>query len=224
MRLRKNTALCVLLVACIGFVMIVSANIAYAALSPKYYEKATEESKIKATAIVKSVKVLNHHRAVDYKKVTFSLIKSFGPEKAPEKFTGRCESVNRRWLEKPPIVGPAIYYYPKKNEKVYVTIAGNDGAITSYTKLTPELEKSLDKKFKSAKGYIATSTYTASKNRCPECGASIKELPVVYGYPSAEMLEMQERGEIILGGCVVGQDPGYRIYGCAKCSWKKREV
>ncbi|MFC1570848.1 hypothetical protein ACFL4E_03595 [Candidatus Omnitrophota bacterium] len=130
---------------------------AFAVLPPKYYAKAAEESNIKATAVVKSVKVLEHHKAVDYKRVTFELIKSYGPEKPPKEFTGRCESVNKRWWEKSPGVGGTIYYYPKKKEKAYVTINHNDGSITSYTRLTPKLEKALDTDFKSVKTKMGTA-------------------------------------------------------------------
>ncbi|MFC1480586.1 hypothetical protein ACFL5Y_03990 [Candidatus Omnitrophota bacterium] len=129
----------------------------FAVLPPKYYEKAARESKIKATATVEAVKVADHYNAVDYKKVTFKVIKSFGPEEALEKFTGRCESVNKRWFEKPPGAGGTIYYYPKKGERVYVTISSEDGGITSYTRLTPKLEKALNEDFKSVKTKMGTA-------------------------------------------------------------------
>lgn len=31
-------------------------------------------------------------------------------------------------------------------------------------------------------------------------------MPIVYGYPSLEMFESAERGEIRLGGCVIGDE------------------
>lgn len=127
------------------------ATSAFAVLPPKYYEKAAEDSKIKATAIVKSVKVTEHYNAVDEKVVTFELIKSFGPEKAPKTFTGRCKSVNKRWFERGPGAGGDIYYYPGKGEKVYVTMHNDGSHITSFTRLTPELDKSLNENFKKVK-------------------------------------------------------------------------
>lgn len=36
-------------------------------------------------------------------------------------------------------------------------------------------------------------------SRCPECGSQ-EVLPIVYGLPGSDMLEMSERGEILLGG------------------------
>lgn len=49
--------------------------------------------------------------------------------------------------------------------------------------------------------------------RCPRCGAV--PTPVAYGYPSPEMFEAAERGEILLGGCVIfdGQ-PSSRCSAC----------
>lgn len=48
---------------------------------------------------------------------------------------------------------------------------------------------------------------------CPRCGAV--PTPIAYGYPSNEMFEAAERGEILLGGCVVfyGQPTG----SCSAC-------
>lgn len=159
MEKRKTSRISFFLAAVILCAGILAAT-AFAVLPPKHYAKAVEDSKIKATAIVKSVKVIDHRQAVDYNKVTFTLIKSFGPEKAPKEFTGRCESVNKRFWEKSPGAGGTIYYYPSKNEKVYVTINDNDGSITSFTRLTPKLEKALDTDFKSVKTKMG-SAYVA---------------------------------------------------------------
>lgn len=49
---------------------------------------------------------------------------------------------------------------------------------------------------------------------CPECG-STKVLPITYGLPGSAMLEAAERGEIILGGCLV--DDANPLWACASC-------
>lgn len=50
---------------------------------------------------------------------------------------------------------------------------------------------------------------------CPRCGGTV--LPVVRGYPSFEAFEAYERGEVLLGGCLVGEDdPAER---CGACGW-----
>ena len=49
--------------------------------------------------------------------------------------------------------------------------------------------------------------------KCPKCGERLIE--IVYGRPDPELFEASERGEVILGGCLInGDDPEYR---CKKC-------
>ena len=49
---------------------------------------------------------------------------------------------------------------------------------------------------------------------CPSCKAK-EGVRIVYGYPSEKTFEARERGEIALGGCVIGDnDPERR---CLKC-------
>ena len=40
-------------------------------------------------------------------------------------------------------------------------------------------------------------------------------LPIVYGHPSRFMLEARDRGEILLGGCVLWDEAP--LEGCARC-------
>ena len=49
---------------------------------------------------------------------------------------------------------------------------------------------------------------------CPRCG-STDSIRIAYGYPGQEMAEAAERGEIRLGGCMVGpESPDYECLGC----------
>ena len=49
---------------------------------------------------------------------------------------------------------------------------------------------------------------------CPSCGA-VEVLPIAYGMPGPEMIAAADRGEIALGGCVIGpENPTWR---CTKC-------
>lgn len=49
--------------------------------------------------------------------------------------------------------------------------------------------------------------------KCPKCGEQLVE--IVYGRPGPELFEASERGEVILGGCLIsGDGPEYR---CKKC-------
>lgn len=49
---------------------------------------------------------------------------------------------------------------------------------------------------------------------CPACGSQAV-LPIAYGYPSPEMWEQEQRGEVVLGGCLVGpESPAYECRDC----------
>lgn len=44
--------------------------------------------------------------------------------------------------------------------------------------------------------------YDMSKKKCPACGAT-DTIVILYGMPTYEAFEASERGEIVLGGCIV---------------------
>jgi hypothetical protein len=49
---------------------------------------------------------------------------------------------------------------------------------------------------------------------CPSCGAR-DPIPIVYGYPDFELGQAAERGEVILGGCLVGpESPEFECRSC----------
>ena len=52
------------------------------------------------------------------------------------------------------------------------------------------------------------------ETRCPVCGGPT--VPVVYGYPDHELFEAAERGEVVLGGCVIFDDQPERE--CLRCA------
>lgn len=41
---------------------------------------------------------------------------------------------------------------------------------------------------------------------CPSCGTTADPLPILYGFPDQEAVEAAERGEAVLGGCLVGDE------------------
>lgn len=50
---------------------------------------------------------------------------------------------------------------------------------------------------------------------CPGCSSHMSPQPVVYGYPSIELVDAAERGDVFLGGCVVYRDfPSHRCPTC----------
>jgi hypothetical protein len=49
---------------------------------------------------------------------------------------------------------------------------------------------------------------------CPACAAT-EVVPITYGYPDLELGQAEERGEIVLGGCLVGpESPEYECRNC----------
>ncbi len=49
---------------------------------------------------------------------------------------------------------------------------------------------------------------------CPRCG-STDSIRIAYGLPGLDMAEAEERGEIRLGGCLVGpESPDFECLGC----------
>lgn len=58
---------------------------------------------------------------------------------------------------------------------------------------------------------------------CPKC-KSTHVSQILYGMPTHEAFKMAERGELILGGCMIM--PGQPDYGCLDCKfqWSKRSL
>lgn len=66
-----------------------------------------------------------------------------------------------------------------------------------------------------AAAQAATSTAPARIETCPNCRQPIERVPIVYGYPAWETGEAGRRGEIVLGGCVIGgDDPKWACPSC----------
>lgn len=59
---------------------------------------------------------------------------------------------------------------------------------------------------------------------CPACG-SRAAVEIVYGYPSAETWEAEQRGEVVIGGCLVGpESPAYECRDChISLPWAPRD-
>ena len=56
-------------------------------------------------------------------------------------------------------------------------------------------------------------TVTNKTATCPVCGGSC--IPFVYGLPGWEVGESAERGEVVIGGCVISdKNPDFR---CSQC-------
>ena len=61
-----------------------------------------------------------------------------------------------------------------------------------------------------------------ARTTCPDCGGG--GIRIVYGLPGLEATEAAERGEVALGGCIVGDDdPNLRCRACGN-EWSARSV
>ena len=50
---------------------------------------------------------------------------------------------------------------------------------------------------------------------CPQCGKSDGVVEVVYGFPTLEGEQAAQRGEVVLGGCIL--DEGQPTHYCRDC-------
>ena len=58
--------------------------------------------------------------------------------------------------------------------------------------------------------------------KCPKCNAHM--LPIEYGLPDAELLAEAERGEVLIGGCIVDPDcPEFACLGPEEHLWRRPE-
>jgi hypothetical protein len=59
--------------------------------------------------------------------------------------------------------------------------------------------------------------------RCPAC-RSRAVVPLILGYPMLPAVDAAERGEVALGGCMVGYPGGDPEWECADCGhwWRSR--
>ena len=51
--------------------------------------------------------------------------------------------------------------------------------------------------------------------KCPQCSKKDSIVPIVYGYPSPELLNEADKGKVSLGGCVIrSENPNYNCNDC----------
>ncbi len=117
--------------------VLILAGAASGVMPPDHYAGMAERSKIKASALVVSVEILETSKECTMKKVSFFLRHPFS-DNVPGHFSGICSSVDWPWQS--PMAGGTIYHYPEAGDKVYVTVGSDGGSITSYTYINEELE------------------------------------------------------------------------------------
>ncbi len=122
----------------ISLIVVSLSTTAFAVMLPKHYNERAQASGIKATAVILDVRLLEETKHSTRKEIFFKLEKSFGDTSLPE-FQATCFSVDHAWQNSGE--GGTIFYYPEKGDRVLVTVNHNNGSVTSYTQLSPEIEK-----------------------------------------------------------------------------------
>ena len=57
--------------------------------------------------------------------------------------------------------------------------------------------------------------------KCPKCSKKDSIVPIVYGYPSPEMIDDFDEGNVSLGGCSISDaNPDYECNACGN-KWSK---
>ncbi|WP_041720287.1 hypothetical protein [Pseudodesulfovibrio piezophilus] len=118
---------------------VLLASIPVNAGDTDYLALLAEDSEIKAIAEVVSIKVVSNNSDGTFKQVTFKKLYGVTPF-IPQEFVGGCKTMEARWQRRLP---DTVYFNPRRGQKVYVTVTTNEGAITSYTLLTRQLEAAL---------------------------------------------------------------------------------
>ena len=67
-----------------------------------------------------------------------------------------------------------------------------------------------------AAAIYGSNSRVASFMTCRHCGQPVERTRVVYGYPAPETSDAALRGEIVLGGCIIGGDDDRR-WACPAC-------
>lgn len=66
---------------------------------------------------------------------------------------------------------------------------------------------------------VQSSSYE-SGSRCLSCGSKL--VPIVYGYPGSDLWRRSERGEVVLGGCLIFA--GQPTHQCGSCGTPSRRL
>ncbi|WP_316861708.1 hypothetical protein [uncultured Cohaesibacter sp.] len=114
-------------------------GVVHAVMPPQHYADRSQNSKIKAIAVIVDVQRLHIGKRYTEKKVSFRTDFALTTDTG-ELFTGTCKSVDTPFQEANVMVGGNIYFYPAEGQRVFVTVSDDGGEITSLTPMTQELE------------------------------------------------------------------------------------
>ena len=136
---RRKKVLPFFSVLTITAVLVFMTSKVHSVMPPKIYADQAINSKIKAIATVKKVRItdagIRHNTKVVTFELEYALTRGIG-----NIFTGSCKSVDTPKQNAGLMMGGDIYHYPQAGERYFVTISDDGGRITTMTKMTPDLE------------------------------------------------------------------------------------
>ena len=110
-------------------------------ISPDARLDIINQSQIKTPAVVESVKTIHNRRGNRTQLVKLSGLYN----NSNKKFEAKCYNYKVIFPWDVPEVGGSIYYFPKKGQRVFVTIDYPNGEITSVVIMNKEFENKLQK-------------------------------------------------------------------------------
>ena len=110
----------------------------FALMPPEYLKESVQKSQIKTPAIVKKIKQIENKKGNRLIQVYFESMY----QTPPYYFSGTCWTYKSRTPWDVPMTGP-VFYYPRKNQKVFVTIAADGGSITSFVEMNEKFIENL---------------------------------------------------------------------------------
>ena len=108
-------------------------------ISPTARQNVINNSQIKTPAVVKSVKTLYNHHGNRVQLVRLDGLYN----NSDKKFEVKCRNFKKVFPWDTPIIGGDVNYYPKKGQRVFVTIDTPNGKITSMTVMDDKFENKL---------------------------------------------------------------------------------
>ena len=130
----------------------INANVS-AMIAPEYMLENINNSKIKTPAVIKNVKTIKNDGGNRTQKVTFEGL--YTNENIV--YEGICHNFKKRMPWNVPMLG-LRFYYPKKGERVFVTIEKDGGEITSLILMDKTFENKI-KNYPSKIKYDSSGAY-----------------------------------------------------------------
>ena len=143
-------------------------------------------------------------------------------DKTKEEFTGDEHFelgmwIRNNWIHRPEIDDPVL---TQRSDACYAMLSGEEDTaypFRHYDDLSSDfLAKYYDHLKATCRINEPVEEIQRKPRKCPHCGGKV--LRIQYGHPGPELFEAADRGEILLGGCILSPDsPDSPDYACPTC-------